>query len=126
MKLGLAGVTLVVASGDDGVANFKCGEEPLDSCNEEAGTDQWALSWDGKPFSGKGYFPSFPASSPYVTAVGGSQMRSQQAAGASDAQTATATRLIAAQSQEGGVITTGGGFSVVDPTPEWQQKAVSM
>jgi len=49
----------------------------------------------GHAWSGKGYFPSFPATSPYVTAVGGTQGPD------------TGDKEIAAQSQEGGVITTG-------------------
>jgi tripeptidyl-peptidase-1 len=50
MKLGLQGVTLVAASGDDG-ANSGYG--------------------NGYCF----YDPKFPASSPYVTAVGATQVR---------------------------------------------------
>jgi len=49
----------------------------------------------GKKWKGKGYFPSFPATSPYVTAVGGTQGPE------------SGTEEIACQSQEGGVITTG-------------------
>lgn len=51
-KLGLQGVTILVSSGDDGVANF------------QARSDASAC----------GYNPSFPASSPYVTAVGATQV----------------------------------------------------
>jgi hypothetical protein len=48
MKLSLMGVTLVAASGDDGVAGAPARTDPF-RC---------------------GYYPMFPASSPYVTAVG--------------------------------------------------------
>ncbi len=52
MQLGLMGVTILSASGDDGVAGDLARSDPL-YC---------------------GYFPQFPASSPYVTAVGGTQV----------------------------------------------------
>ncbi len=48
MKLSLAGVTLVVAAGDDGAAGSDARQDPL-RC---------------------GYFPQFPATSPYVTSIG--------------------------------------------------------
>ena len=48
MKLSLMGVTLVAASGDDGVAGAPARTDPV-RC---------------------GYYPMFPASSPYVTSVG--------------------------------------------------------
>jgi tripeptidyl-peptidase-1 len=51
--LGLQGVTIVVSSGDDGVAGF----------NSRTSTSQC------------GYYPQFPASSPYVVAVGGTRVR---------------------------------------------------
>ena len=54
----------------------------------------------------------FPASSPYVTAVGATQGPE------------SGSDEIACQSNEGGVITTGGGFSTFYATPSWQQDAV--
>jgi tripeptidyl-peptidase-1 len=48
MKLGLRGVSIIVASGDDGAVNYKVRSDP----------------------SACGYFTSFPSSSPYVTSVG--------------------------------------------------------
>lgn len=89
-KLGVIGVTILVASGDDGVANFGAREDE----------------------SGCGYHPSFPASSPYVTAVGATQ-------GPEDGKAE-----IACQSQEGGLITTGGGFSTIFEAPAWQQSTI--
>ena len=65
---------------------------------------QGSSSW-----SGKGYFPSFPATCPYVTAVGATM-------GPELGQTE-----IACQSQLGGIITTGGGFSTYYSTPSYQQ-----
>jgi tripeptidyl-peptidase-1 len=63
-------------------------------------------------WTGQGYFPTFPATSPYVTAVGATQ---GPEAGHTE---------IACQSQKGGVITTGGGFSTYFPAPSWQQDVV--
>merc|ERR1711972_808512 len=77
MKLGAQGVTIFVSSGDDGVANFQARGDAA-NC---------------------GYTPSFPASSPYVTAVGATQGG------------VTGGSEIVCSSQTGGGITTGGGFS---------------
>ena len=52
MKLGLAGTTLLAASGDDGVVGFLARDNTV-SC---------------------GYYASFPAASQYVTAVGGTMV----------------------------------------------------
>lgn len=90
-KLGIQGVSIFVSSGDDGVANF------------QARTDA----------SKCGFNPSFPASSPYVTAVGATQGPE------------TGSTEIACQSNQNGLITTGGGFSSFYPTPVYQSQAVS-
>ena len=50
-KLGARGITVIIASGDDGVANFEA-RNNASLC---------------------GFSPSFPATSPYVTAVGATQ-----------------------------------------------------
>jgi len=91
MKLGLQGVSIFVSSGDDGAA----------------GNQARYLSRNC------GYSPSFPATSPYVTAVGATQ-------GPESGETE-----IACQSNEGGVITTGGGFSTIFSQPSYQSSAVS-
>lgn len=54
-KLGLRGVTILFSSGDDGVGDL-------------------AISNEGPDFGCTKTFPSWPASSPYVTAVGGTQI----------------------------------------------------
>eukprot|EP00597_Dinobryon_sp_UTEXLB2267_P013109 CAMPEP_0170105160 /NCGR_PEP_ID=MMETSP0020_2-20130122/4595_1 /TAXON_ID=98059 /ORGANISM="Dinobryon sp., Strain UTEXLB2267" /LENGTH=1038 /DNA_ID=CAMNT_0010329207 /DNA_START=394 /DNA_END=3510 /DNA_ORIENTATION=- len=86
LKLSVRGVTIVASSGDYGV-NSKCG------C---------------------GYIPLFPASSPYVVAVGAT-MGPEQGIGA---------REVACQKNKGGDITSGGGFSNLAPQPQWQKAAV--
>eukprot|EP00656_Telonema_subtile_P049634 TRINITY_DN6209_c0_g1_i2.p1 TRINITY_DN6209_c0_g1~~TRINITY_DN6209_c0_g1_i2.p1 ORF type:complete len:240 (+),score=56.29 TRINITY_DN6209_c0_g1_i2:1107-1826(+) len=91
IKLGLMGVTVLVASGDDGVANF------------QARSSQAAC----------GYNPSYPASSPYVTAVGATQ------------GIETGGPEVACSSKTGGLITTGGGFSTYYEQPKYQASAVA-
>jgi tripeptidyl-peptidase-1 len=90
-KLGVQGVTIVISSGDDGVANFGARTNPK-QC---------------------GYNPSFPASSPYVTAIGATQ-------GPESGKTE-----VACTSDNGGVITTGGGFSSIFTAPSYQKSAIS-
>jgi len=89
-KLGLRGVTIVVASGDDGVANFPARQD-ASQC---------------------GFVPSFPATSPYVLAVGATQGPE------------AGNKEIACTSDAGGLITTGGGFSITFSRPSYQSTAV--
>jgi len=91
MKLGVQGVSIFVSSGDDGVANF-----PARSSSSQCS-----------------YSPSFPASSPYVTAVGATM------------GVETGTAEIACSHSTGGLITTGGGFSGAYSAPSYQASAVS-
>jgi tripeptidyl-peptidase-1 len=110
IKLGLRGVTIIVAAGDHGAANIK----PLSStcmCNIDSGSSQ--SNWQGSSWQGKGYFPSFPVSCPYVTAVGGTQGPDL---GLIDE--------IACSSKTSGRITTGGGWSTYYVQPSWQKEAV--
>jgi len=90
MKLGAQGVTIFVSSGDDGVANFQA---------------------RGKA-SKCAYTPSFPASSPYVTAVGATQGG------------VTGGQEVVCSSQTGGAITSGGGFSTKYDAPAYQTAAI--
>lgn len=91
MKLGVQGVSILVSSGDDGVANFQARSSPK-NC---------------------GYTPSFPASCPYVTAVGATQGPESD------------KEEVACTSDNGGIITTGGGFSTLFDAPSYQTDAVS-
>ena len=84
MKVGLRGVSLLVASGDSGV----WGREG-------------ALAADR-------FHPDFPASSPYVTAVGGTDFATRSTVGPEAAW------------RDG-----GGGFSDTFPAPAWQRAAVA-
>ena len=93
------------------------GSQPQCQCNADSSSH--ASLWNGVGWGGHGYFPSFPASSPYVVAVGGTQMP--------DITPPLSTTFTeqAAQSDTGGVITSGGGFSTYWATPKWQTNAVS-
>ncbi|WPH02942.1 alkaline serine protease AorO [Acrodontium crateriforme] len=94
MKLGMQGVTVVLASGDSGVAARSTDDGNSDGC---LGT--------GQVFS-----PDFPASCPYVLGVG-------------------ATLLTGDVSKDEEVAVTrfpsGGGFSNIYPTPDYQKDAVT-
>ena len=90
IKAGLRGATVFVSSGDDGANGNGA------SC---------------------GYEPSFPATSPYVTAVGATMATNWDgSAGAPNEQVC--------QADKGGTVTSGGGFSVYGHRPDWQTAAV--
>merc|ERR1712087_50540 len=81
-KLGIRGISILFASGDQGV----CGRE---GCGR---------------FSKVRYHPDFPAASPYITAVGGTDFAAKSVIGDEKAWTGS-----------------GGGFSDTFPVPEFQQ-----
>lgn len=91
MKLGIMGVSIFVSSGDDGAPGSVARDHP-NKC---------------------GYSPSFPATSPYVTAVGATQ-------GPESGDLTECT----CSSQTGAVITSGGGFSDMFTQPSYQKDAV--
>ena len=122
MKLGLQGVSILAASGDDGVADYgarscTAGQLPTASncaCKADSSSyinaDGNSISQAGNKWTGIGYFPSFPASCPYVTAVGGTQGPESN------------TTEIAASTNTGSIITSGGGFSIFYIQKPWQVK----
>ena len=118
------GVTVLVSSGDNGVAGSGCNCQSssgvsYSNCACQAASGSSVSSWTGSnTWSGYGYWPSFPATCPYVTAVGATM-------GAKTVVPSQAETEIACQSQQGGVITTGGGFSTYYPQPSWQKAAVA-
>ncbi|GBE84894.1 Aorsin [Sparassis crispa] len=95
-KLGLMGVTILYASGDDGVATFN------DVCLESDGS---------QAVGGPIFNPDFPATCPYVTAVGATQVVSGKSVWESESACED-------------VIYSGGGFSNVFAIPDWQKSAV--
>jgi tripeptidyl-peptidase-1 len=112
-KLGLKGLTLFVATGDDGVANFGARGAP----------------------SQCGFTPSFPATSPYCVAVGATQGPEVAAFVSvllfrgSPAHDCCVKQMgqpeIACTSYTNGLITTGGGFSTYVNRPSWQNVPVN-
>jgi tripeptidyl-peptidase-1 len=91
MKAGTIGVSIFVSSGDDGAAG-SAARSSASAC---------------------GYAPSFPATSPYVTAVGATQGPESN------------SKEVVCSSKTGGVITSGGGFSTKYAAPSWQTAAIA-
>lgn len=105
IKMGLRGITVLIASGDDGVAGLRPEFAHLPR-NETC-----ALAG-----------PQWPSSSPYITSVGATM----QLSASEFAKDFFATdEEVVCSGQTGGMVTTGGGFSNVYPTPAYQQSAVA-
>eukprot|EP00981_Chlorochromonas_danica_P002127 scaffold424_cov165-Ochromonas_danica.AAC.27 len=96
--LAALGVTVTVSSGDDGAIDKDPNNEVC-LCAGKEGSN--------------GYVPDYPATSPWVTAVGATMGPEQGKA------------EIACQASLNGVITSGGGFSNYYGVPNWQKKAIS-
>lgn len=106
MKLAAQGVTITVSAGDNGVSGDNC------ACTEPSGSSY--TLWGGEnTWTGQGYFPSFPATSPYVTAVGGTMGPNY------------GSPEVVCEGTEQGVITSGGGFSTYYKAPSFQSDAVN-
>jgi tripeptidyl-peptidase-1 len=99
MKLGLQGVSVVFPSGDFGVAGNK------NQCFDPL-TGAYQPSYEGGIFN-----PSFPASCPYVTAVGATQVLEGSSVRSGE---------VAVQK----TIRSGGGFSNVFEMPAYQKKSL--
>jgi tripeptidyl-peptidase-1 len=124
--LGIMGSTIIVASGDNGAPGTGMGGGCSASmCNEDTGSN--TLSWSmPSAWSGAGYYPSFPATSPYVTAVGatmGPEMGLGEIACQSDKKYPGVLQNTAVTVS--GIITSGGGFSTYFPQPSYQKAAVA-
>jgi tripeptidyl-peptidase-1 len=127
MAMGLRGLSVLFSSGDDGIGNSIMREDPELACRQ---------AW-----------PSWPASSPYVTTIGATVLtdRYLPACNANYAYSyhtgktphypsmpemtqihveCTGTAETVCTSALGGVITSGGGFSNVYSQPVWQKNAV--
>lgn len=96
MKLGMRGVSVIVASGDSGVAG-RDGDPTASNCLGD---------------SGKVFAPDFPASCPYMTAVGATYL--PVGAKIQDHEEVAVTRF-----------PSGGGFSNIYERPSWQAQAVT-
>lgn len=121
--LGIVGSTILVASGDNGAVGHGTTSETTCSA-QTCGMDTSSASslWVGTAWSGKGYFPSFPATSPYVTAVGATM---GPEIGAPEVACQSNVFYNYFGNSLGGVITSGGGFSTYFAMPAWQTTAVS-
>lgn len=120
MQMGLRGLTVLFSSGDDGIGSAIIRKNKALACSR---------AW-----------PEWPASSPYVTAVGATQMTDKylpvcgQQYASSFPQTyqldvqCTGTAETVCTGIFGGVITSGGGFSNISDratTAPWQDEAVN-
>ncbi|KAJ5087399.1 hypothetical protein N7456_011015 [Penicillium angulare] len=95
MKLGMRGVSVIVASGDSGVAGREGDPTPSNCLGDK----------------GQIFAPDFPASCPYMTAVGATYIPT--GGNAKDHQEVAVSRF-----------PSGGGFSNIYERPDWQSKAV--
>ena len=120
MKLGLQGHSILVATGDYGVASFPGSNDNEFGC----------LSSPGR--NGTIYNPNSPASCPYVTAVGATRLYPDQTV--EDPESAMQVNLTAFDLAAGmrsispppyGFLATGGGFSNMFTPPAYQAAAVS-
>lgn len=109
LKMGLQGITILVASGDDGASGYLTRSDPS-VCAKS--------------------MPEAPASSPYVTAIGGTQWtRSYEPVCTQRYKDSLVGGCHfeaekACMSNTGGVITTGGGFSNLFDMPWYQKTSV--
>ena len=109
MKLALRGITVLVASGDDGVSGSFVAEHGMKYCgvNRE----------------------EFPSSSPWVTSVGGTQLAQENVPVCGYASEKVMVQCphdgeVVCTSDKGGGITSGGGFSSDFRRPWYQHEAV--
>ncbi|KAI0266070.1 subtilisin-like protein [Gloeopeniophorella convolvens] len=100
-KLGLLGTTVLYSSGDNGVAGGN------GICQNSTG-----LNDPGGGLNEDRFNPDFPASCPYVVAVGATQINS-------------GSTVHDPESASDRVIWSGGGFSAIFPMPSYQKAAVS-
>jgi tripeptidyl-peptidase-1 len=111
IKTGVRGLTLLFSSGDDGVGGY-------------------TLRTNTSICEQRGFAPEFPSSSPYVTAVGGTQFSNRylpvcaHSIGSLD-YTCDGVGEIVSSSATGSRITSGGGFSINFEQPSFQKEAVT-
>lgn len=116
LKLGLQGVTVLAASGDTGPASSQ------GTCIDwESGTTN--TSTTGR------FSPNFPASCPWVTAVGGTQLDAENRTWTPGAAFPPETAFMWQTKEPNGSIavvgSSGGGFSRLFPAPQYQTEAVA-
>jgi tripeptidyl-peptidase-1 len=112
-KVGLMGITMLSASGDSG-------------CHGRT---------EGICLFQKNMKPAYPASSPYVTSVGGTMLHHGQVGGTEPVCqaggdlagkcAAGGQEVVSSTGAAGGAISSGGGFAQYSPMPAYQQDAVA-
>ncbi|KAE9294139.1 hypothetical protein PF008_g24629 [Phytophthora fragariae] len=105
IKMGLRGITVLIAGGDDGVTGLRPEFEKIPAAEicKQSG-------------------PQWPSSSPYITTVGATMLL-QDAQQSSKPFFRTKEEVVCSV-ENGGIITSGGGFSNIYPMPEYQRTAV--
>lgn len=112
-KQGVRGVTLLFSSGDDGLGGYTMRTNP-GICAQ------------------RGAMPEFPATSPYVTSVGGTQFSDRYLPLCASYNSpidgfnypCDGVGEVVSSSATGSRITSGGGFSINYPRQPWQEEAV--
>lgn len=119
MKLGLQGHSILVASGDYGVASFPGSDGNAEGCLSATG------------MNGTIYNPDYPSGCPYITAVGATRLYPNDTV--KDPESAMQVNLTAFNLMTGSgpvgtpydFFATGGGFSNYFTPPSYQAKAVA-
>ncbi|XDG03800.1 hypothetical protein ABKA04_003415 [Annulohypoxylon sp. FPYF3050] len=118
LKLGLMGVTVVVASGDTGTQSGTAPGTCLDKATKQNSNYTTGM-----------FSPQWPSGCSWVTSVGGTQFPTQ-----SGTNSTSATNVSTPHSNEiafnmaldnGGKLSSGGGFSDVITIPNYQKEAVT-
>jgi tripeptidyl-peptidase I len=116
LKLGLQGVSVVISTGDNGVANpdyFYSGDGCLWSPDElTANHTNFPMAESSESRERHVFSPGFPVTCPYVTTVGATAL--PQGADIHASEEVASTKFGSA-----------GGFSNIYPIPDYQKKAVS-
>lgn len=112
LKLGLQGVTILASSGDFG---------PASNGGACADRDSYSLNATTGIFS-----PNFPASCPWVTAVGGTRLSAGNQTWKPGVEFPEETVWTRESSSSNRTATSGGGFSRIFKTPQYQSDAVRL
>ena len=111
MKLALQGHTIVISSGDYGVGSYR-GDPDANGCMSGSGQN------------GTIFNPYYPGGCPYITVVGGTMLYPNQTI--HDSESAMYIDLNPpGQDRQSGYCQSGGGFSNIFPTPDYQQQAMA-
>jgi tripeptidyl-peptidase-1 len=123
MKVGLRGISLLASSQDNGAPGF---------ANVDCAADKQATGGGATASGVMALNPVYPASSPYITAVGATALHQPQKLTQPESVLCGAVECASGGVEEvpamGAVnsdFTSGGGFSNYEKQPSWQKEAVS-